>query len=117
MTTLQTLYDFIQNQENKKIIESNNLNPKPIITYYLSTNESYANGYYYLGGQIKLKPDDIISKEHIILIQNKNKELKQTDCVNYWEYCSCMNHEHTFNNFVKMFDFFEFYKKNSHLIS
>ena len=71
------------------------------------TKESYSNGHFYLGGQIKLKLDDNISKEHIESIQNKNIERNQHDYANYWEYSSCMSHEKTFNAFVKLFYFFE----------
>ena len=111
MTTLQSLYDFIQIPENKQILTSNNLDPNTILTYYLNTKESYSNGHFYLGGQIKLKLDDIIRKEHIETVQNKNKERNQDDYSNYWEYASCMTHERTFNDFVKLFDFFEDYRK------
>lgn len=40
MTTLQSLYDFIQIPENKKILTSNNLDPNTILTYYLNTKGS-----------------------------------------------------------------------------
>ena len=111
MTTLQSLYDFIQIPENKKLLTSNNFDPNTILTYYLITKESYSNGHFYLGGQIKLKFDDIISKEHIECVQKINKERNQDDYANYWEYSSCMTHERTFNDFVKLFDFFEDYIK------
>ncbi len=111
MTTLQSLYDFIQIPENKQILTSNNIDPNTILTYYLNTKESYSNGHFYLGGQIKLKPDVIISKEHIEWVQNKNKEINQYNCVNNWEYSSYITHERTFNDFVKLLDFFEDYKK------
>ena len=117
MTTLQSLYDFIQIPENKKLLTSNNLDPNTILTYYLNTKESYSNGHFYLGGQIKLKPDDIINKEHIESVQKINKERNQHDYANYWEYSSCMTHERTFNAFVKLFDFFEDYIKKETLFS
>ena len=107
MTSLQSLYDFIQIPEKKYIFTSNNLDPNTILTYYLITKESYSNGHFYLGGHIKLKLDDNISKEHIESIQNKNIEINQHDYANYWEYSSCMSHEKTFNAFVKLFYFFE----------
>ena len=118
MTSLQSLYDFIQIPENKKILTFNNLDPNSILTYYSNTKESYSNGYFYLGGQIKLSLDDIINKEHIKWVQNKNKERAQYDYANYWEYSSCMTHERTFNAFVKLFDVFEDYiKKNPSLLN
>ena len=117
MTTLQSLYEFIQIPENKKMLTSNNLDPNTILTYYLYTKESYSNGHYYLGGQIKLGLDDIISKDHIEWVQNKNKERNQDDYANYWEYSSCMTHERTFNDFVKLLDFFEDYIKKETLFS
>ena len=117
MTTLQSLYEFIQIPENKKMLTSNNLDPNTILTYYLYTKESYSNGHYYLGGQIKLSVDDIISKDHIEWVQNKNKERNQDDYANYWEYSSCMTHERTFNAFVKLLDFFEDYIKKETLFS
>lgn len=107
MTTLQSLYDFIQIAENKKLLTSNNLDPNTILTYYLNTKESYSNGYFYLGGQLKIGLDDIISKKHIESVQQKNKERNQHDYPNYWEYSNCMTHERIFNDFVKLFDFFE----------
>jgi hypothetical protein len=113
MTTLQSLYDFIQIPENKKLLSFNNLDSNPILTYYLITKESYSKGHFYLGGQIKLKPDDIIRKEHIKWVQKINKERTHHDYANYWEYSSCMTHERTFNDFVKLYDFFEEYRKKT----
>ena len=107
MTSLQSLYDFIQIPEKKQIFTSNNLDPNTILTYYLITKESYSNGHFYLGGHIELKLDDNISKEHIESIQKTNIERNQHDYANYWEYSSCMSHEKTFNAFVKLFYFFE----------
>ena len=108
--SLQSLYDFIQNPENKKELTDNNLNPSCILNYYYFTNESFSKGHYYLGGQLKLHIDDVITESHIQEVQSIMKKRNQDDYANYWEYSSCMTHERNFNDFIKIF-FYIYNKK------
>lgn len=103
---LRFLYDFIQCPENKKKLTDINLNPSCILNYYNFTKETYSKDHYYLGGQTKLHIDDFITKSHIQEIQKNLKKRNEHDYANYWEYSSCMTHERTFNDFIKIYYYF-----------
>lgn len=110
---LQYFYDFIQHPENKKELTDKNLNPSCVLNYYYFAKESYSKGYYYLGGQLKLKIDDIITESHIEEVKKIMNKRTEYDYANFWEYSSCMTHERNFNDFVNIFYFF-YEKKRNH---
>ena len=105
--SLQFLYDFIQCSHNKKILIDNHLNPSCILNYYYFTKESYSKGKFYLGGQIHLDVDDIITMSHINQVKDIYKTRNEYDYANYWEYSSCMTHERSFKDFIDIFDFLQ----------
>jgi hypothetical protein len=105
MTTLQFLYNFIQSSNNRDLLNNNNLHPNSILGYYEVTNKSFSQGYFYLGGQIKLKPNDIISENIIKQIQQKILNRNESDYANSFEKYSCMDHDISFNHCVDIINF------------
>jgi hypothetical protein len=71
-------------EELKSILEK--VNPQDenvkeklaVVNRYINTsNESWADGKYYLGGQLRLSVKDKITEEHIAAVKNINEEKKK----------------------------------------
>ena len=73
-----------------------------VLQVYLSeTRESWANGHFYLGGHIKLKPDDDITDAQISAVIQANQGALSP--ANSWEMMSVARHDRNFELFSDTF--------------
>lgn len=90
--TLNTLIEFIPDENNEIEILYKQLN-KDVLQNYLHDKNEYFNGYYYLGGQIKMKPDEEITIDKINEVRQitKKKEIELGGPANSYEAFSINN--------------------------
>lgn len=70
--------------------------------YWNCTEESWSHGNYYLGGHIRMNPDDNISYYNIAQVQFIKS--KQSSPANQWELPSIQRSYKDFGYFVETFD-------------
>lgn len=91
--TLNTLLNFeFENDEERMAFNKYS----SVLTYYDNeTKKKYLNGYYYLGGQIKLHPDDELSFKIIENVRNITLQtlIDYGGPCNSWESSSIRVHE------------------------
>jgi hypothetical protein len=79
MTTNMTTMNLIQLSEfinsNKELFTNMDTS---VIQKYIDFAKKY-KGYYYVGGQVKLSPEDIITVEHI----NQAKKINETEVIGH----------------------------------
>lgn len=95
--TLNSLLNFVfENNEEK---EAFNKYSKVLAEYLADTKEKYYFGYYYLGGQIKMHPDDELSLKTIEKVRNitEQKLIDSGGPCNSWEAASIWNSERQLN--------------------
>ena len=97
--SLKILMDFLKDyintdEENddiklaKSLIDKSDLiNINQVVDYYHDFYKKYNS--YYLGGQLKLDIEDIITKDNFQFVDNKC--LNFADCCNSAEYFSCLS--------------------------
>ena len=112
--SLKILMDFLKDyintdEENddiklaKSLIdESDLININQVVDYYFDFYKKYNS--YYLGGQIKLDIEDIITKENFQFVDNKC--LSFGDCCNSAEYFSCLSAISKYGDFKKLVDIY-----------
>jgi len=91
--TLNTLIKFIPDNEIERNI-FDNLNKSVLKSYHDDTQKSYFNGMFYLGGQVKMLPDDEITLDKINEVReiDKKREIEYGGPCNSWEASSINNH-------------------------
>jgi hypothetical protein len=110
---LNTLLSFVPENDTERHI-FNNLN-KQVLNYYLGdTKQTYLNGMFYLGGQVKMKPDEEINLDKIKEVReiNRKREIEYGGPCNSWEAASIYGHENRLN---QMEDIIKAYTKIMYL--
>ena len=96
--TLNILLAFLPNNDNERII-FNNLNKEVLKSYYNDTKTTYSNGIFYLGGQVKMAPDEEITLDKIKKVReiSKQREIEYGGPCNSFEAASINNHNNLLN--------------------
>jgi hypothetical protein len=86
--TLNTLLNFIPQDENEEKLF--NITKNVLSEYYDDTKRTIYNGYFYLGGQIKMTCDDEITIELINKVREITREKSSSygEITNSWEFMS-----------------------------
>ena len=93
----------------KSLIDESDLeNINKVIDYYHEFYKNYNS--YYLGGQLKLDIEDIITKDNFEFVDNKC--LSFGDCCNSAEYFSCLNAISKYGDFKKLVDIYIKFSKH-----
>jgi hypothetical protein len=91
--TLNTLIEFVPNNERERNI-FDKLN-KSVLTHYLDdSKKEYFNGMFYLGGQVKMSPNEEITLDKIFEVReiDKKREIEYGGPCNSWEAASINHH-------------------------
>ena len=91
--TLNTLLNFVPNNDvERKLFDT--LNKQVLTSYSIDTKTKYFNYMFYLGGQIKMKPDEEITIEKIKEVReiDRQREIEYGGPCNSWEAMSMNNH-------------------------
>jgi hypothetical protein len=110
---LNTLLSFVPENDTERHI-FDNLN-KQVLNYYLGdTKQTYLNGMFYLGGQVKMKPDEEITLDKIKEVReiNRKREIEYGGPCNSWEAASIYGHVNRLN---QMEDIIKAYTKIMYL--
>jgi len=110
---LNTLLSFVPENDTERHI-FDNLN-KQVLNYYLGdTKQTYLNGMFYLGGQVKMKPDEEINLDKIKEVReiNRKREIEYGGPCNSWEAASIYGHVNRLN---QMEDIIKAYTKIMYL--
>lgn len=91
--TLNTLLTFVPNTDVERYI-FNKLNKQVLTSYLIDTKSKYFNGIFYLGGQIKMTPDEEITIEKIKEVRDiyRQRKIEYGGPSNSWEAMSMNNH-------------------------
>jgi hypothetical protein len=110
---LNTLLSFVPENDIEKNI-FNNLNKQVLIYYLGDTKQKYLNGMFYLGGQVKMKPDEEITLDKIKEVReiNRKRDIEYGGPCNSWEAASIYSHENRLN---QMEDIIKAYTKIMYL--
>ncbi len=101
--TLYNLYNFIPQTEEEKTKVNAVWNKATLEKYVNNLQERYANGQFYLGGQLKMKPTDEITMDTIRTVYEINeRQIKISPPANSFEIHSVNQHNETFYSFEKM---------------
>jgi hypothetical protein len=110
---LNKLLSFVPENDTERHI-FDNLN-KQVLNYYLGdTKQTYLNGMFYLGGQVKMKPDEEITLDKIKEVReiNRKREIEYGGPCNSWEAASIYGHVNRLN---QMEDIIKAYTKIMYL--
>ena len=91
--TLNTLLNFVPNNDvERKLFDT--LNKQVLTSYSIDTKTKYFNYMFYLGGQIKMTPDEEITIEKIKEVReiDRQREIEYGGPCNSWEAMSMNNH-------------------------
>ena len=111
--TLNTLLSFVTENDTERAI-FNKLD-KQVLNYYLGdTKQKYYNGMFYLGGQVKMRPDEEITLDKIKEVReiSKKREIEYGGPCNSWEASSIYSHNNRLN---QMEDIIKAYTKIMYL--
>jgi hypothetical protein len=104
-TTLTYLINYTPNNNAEKIMYEK-LDIQVLSSYLNDTNSKYLGGSFYLGGQIKMKPDEEITLTKIDEARQISKQLKEYgDYANSWEMASVMRSEILLNQMEQIIQF------------
>ena len=93
----------------KSLVDESDLeNINKVINDYYDFYKNYKS--YYLGGQLKLDIEDIITKENFQFVDNKC--LSFGDCCNSAEYFSCLSAISKYGDFKKLIDIYIKFSKH-----
>ena len=111
--TLNTLLTFVPNNDVERHI-FNKLNKQVLTSYLIDTKSKYFNGIFYLGGQVKMTPDEEITIEKIKEVRHidRQREIEYGGPCNSWEAMSMNNHR---NILKQMEDIINAYTKIMYL--
>ena len=86
---LTSLLAFVPNNEIERKI-FNNINTQVLTSYFDDTKSTWSNGTFYLGGQIKMNPDEEITLDKIKEVRkiSKQREIEYGGACNSWEMAS-----------------------------
>jgi hypothetical protein len=100
--SLIQLSEFVPQNEAEKAIYNVSESEKSIIQSYLDDSKSsWAKGKYYLGGQLRLNPDDEITPELLQKVRDIQQNSDGYYC-NSFEYGSVLRANNGFNNIEKI---------------
>jgi hypothetical protein len=105
-TTLTYLINYIPNNNTEKIMYKK-LDIQVLSSYLNDTNRKYLGGSFYLGGQVKMKPDEEITLKKIDDVRQISKQRlnEYGDYANSWEMASVMHSESLLNQMEKIIKF------------
>jgi hypothetical protein len=105
-TTLTYLINYIPNNNTEKIIYEK-LDIQVLSSYLNDTNSKYLGGSFYLGGQLKMKPDEEITLKKIDEVRQISKQRlnEYGGHANGWEVASVMHSETLLNQMEKIIKF------------
>ena len=89
-----TLYELIDNFPENETLKH----------YVSETKESWSNNKYYLGGQVPLSGDQVITDKHIHEVKKKNS-VRSMPC-NSWENASVQESDYHWNEFQRLLSLF-----------
>ena len=92
--TLNTLIEFVPNNERERNI-FDKLNKSVLSTYHDDTKKTYLNGMFYLGGQIKMSPNQEITLDKIFEVReiDRKREIEYGEPCNGCEAASIYHHK------------------------
>jgi hypothetical protein len=90
--TLNSLLNFVFENEEER--EAFNKYSKVLYEYLENTKEKYYNGHYYLGGQIRLCPNDELSLKTI----EKVREISAKKLIEYGGPCNSLEAASIYNS-------------------
>ena len=105
-TTLTYLINYIPNNNAEKIMYEK-LDIQVLSSYLNDTNSKYFGGSFYLGGQVKMKPDEEITLKKIDEVRQISKQRlnEYGDYSNSWEIASVMHSKSLLNQMEKIIQF------------
>jgi hypothetical protein len=97
------MINFIPKTRQERIIY-NSIDKSALDEYFNDTKKKYYNGQFYLGGQIKMGPDDEITLKKFDEIREitRKKLIEYGGPCNSWEAASIANSERILNNAEKI---------------
>ena len=101
--TLNTLLNFVPNNDvERKLFDT--LNKQVLTSYSIDTKTKYFNYMFYLGGQIKMTPDEEITIEKIKEVReiDRQREIEYGGPCNSWEAMSMNNHRNLLSQMEKI---------------
>ena len=110
---LNTLLSFVPENDTERAI-FNKLD-KQVLNYYLGdTKQTCYNGMFYLGGQVKMRPDEEITLDKIKEVReiSRKREIEYGGPCNSWEAASIYSHNNRLN---QMEDIIKAYTKIMYL--
>ena len=101
--TLNNMINFVPTTLQERIIY-NSIDKSALDEYFNDTKKTYYNGQFYLGGQIKMGPDDEITLKKIDETRDitRKKLIEYGGPCNSWEAASIANSERILNNAEKI---------------
>ena len=101
--TLNNMINFVPMTQQERIIY-NSIYKSALDEYFNDTKKTYYNGQFYLGGQIKMGPDDEITLKKIDETRDitSKKLIEYGGPCNSWEAASIANSERILNNAEKI---------------
>jgi hypothetical protein len=95
---LTSLLAFVPNNKIEGKI-FNNINTQVLTSYFDDTKSTWSNGTFYLGGQIKMNPDEEITLDKIKEVRkiSKQREIEYGGPCNSWEAASINSHNNRLN--------------------
>ena len=95
---LTSLLAFVPNNKIEEKI-FNNINTQVLTSYFDDTKSTWSNGTFYLGGQIKMNPDEEITLDKIKEVRkiSKQREIEYAGPRNSWEAASFNSHNNRLN--------------------
>jgi len=101
--TLNNMINFVPMTRQERIIY-NSIDKSALDEYFNDTKKTYCNGQFYLGGQIKMGPDDEITLKKIDETRDitRKKLIEYGGPCNSWEAASIANSERRLNNTEKI---------------
>lgn len=101
--TLNNMINFVPNGEQERMLY-NAINKSVLNKYLDDTKQKYFNGMFYLGGQIKMSPDEEITLEKFEKVRaiTKQRLIEYGGPCNSWEAFSIAESERNLNDAEKL---------------
>lgn len=107
--TINNMIQFVPRNNEEELLY-NSINKNVLYEYLNDTQHKYNSGYFYLGGQIKMTPDDEITAEKI----NEVREITRLRTIEYGGPCNSLECYSISKNEKSLYDIqkiVEFYLK------
>ncbi len=105
-TTLTYLINYVPNNDTERILYEK-LDVQVLTSYLNDSKSQWFGGSFYLGGQVKMKPDEEITLKKIDEVRQISKQRvnEYGDHANGWEVASFMQSETLLNQMEKIIKF------------